>query len=753
MGAVADAVSDVVDTVSDAVSDVGDFVQDTGQAVIDEVVTPVVTAVQKTYDAFEEDPLGTSLKIAAAASGNPMYVMAANTAVAVAHGADLNDALESGAKAGATSWAANAIAEYVSTPEVGSVRGPDNIDVGGGFNPATGAASPTVPIPPKITTEGKIAGNTAANIIRGQDPLTALMNGGISASVPSITSQIPGYDDLSKAQQSIVNNTVSTALRGGDPSQALVDSALMAGINEAKAQYKASQPSGALPTTTVEVPGGTQVASTDGALPRVEMSGSPIYAESSSANSVKAPFGYDLMPASMADQKPEGAYYDQFQNAWFMPNQDAQNLQAQLQTPVAEVVTPTETETTTADTGALPTIDLTPKAVATNAGALPATPTAETGNLVNETGQITDFARNKETNELYKPLGTNEYGGNYVPVLGSQGYVPDVVPTVTTPTVATTESASSGALPVTTTEVPVTTAEVPMTEMPEMVITAPRDPYTGDIQLDLSGQPTTTAATPVATPTATASTASVGTSAPVSGLSTITTGGSNLGQTTSATPSLGALPTAPNPTMLAAAPLEKQNMILGELTNLYPQLSNIDPRLLQILSGKAKPASYYNYGAGSGGSTPLMNASTGAASSSGMPFKTTGTASNTAGLTSSTGSGALSRAGLSMLDSNQTISGFTKGGLAEHNPEFITGATGHHVKGEGDGQSDSIPAMLADGEYVFDADTVAALGNGSNDAGARILDKMRQNLRKHKRSAPAGKIPPKAKSPLEYMKG
>ena len=727
MGAVSDSLADFDDSVREEVSNVGETIQDTGQAVVDEVVTPVVVAVQKTYDAFEEDPVGTSLKIAAAASGNPMYVMAANTAVAVANGADLNDALESGAKAGATSWAVNNIAEYVSAPEVGGVTGPDNIDVGGGFNPATGAASPTIPIPPKITTEGKIAGNTAGNIIRGQDPLTALVNGGISAGTPAITLQIPGYDSLTKAQQAIVNNTVSAALRGGDPSQALVDSALMAGIKEAKAQYKESQSSGALPSSPqvasddgalpttevaepVQVPGGTQVASTDGALPTVEVSGAPIFAESSSANTVKAPFGYDLMPASMADQKPEGSYYDQFQNAWFTPNQDAQNLQAQLQDQPSPAVT-TISETTTlepvvADTGALPV---------TSTSIVAANEPAPTGNL------------------------------------------PTMPDTGTAPTVMASEPAPSGALPVTTTEapvteVPVTTAEVPMVEMPEMVMTAPRDPYTGDIQLDLSGQPTTTAATPTVKPTATP-TASVGTSAPVSGLTQTITGGSNLGQTTSATPSLGALPTAPNPTMLAAAPLEKQNMILGELTNLYPQLANVDPRLLQILSGKSKPASYYNYGAGSGGSTPLMNAGTGAAPASGMPFKTTGTASNTAGLTSATGAGALSRAGLSMLDSNQTISGFAKGGLAEHNPEFITGATGHHVKGAGDGQSDSIPAMLADGEYVFDADTVAALGNGSNDAGARILDKMRQNLRKHKRSAPAGKIPPKAKSPLEYMKG
>jgi hypothetical protein len=105
------------------------------------------------------------------------------------------------------------------------------------------------------------------------------------------------------------------------------------------------------------------------------------------------------------------------------------------------------------------------------------------------------------------------------------------------------------------------------------------------------------------------------------------------------------------------------------------------------------------------------------------------------------------------LSNRATPQGYKRGGLAYHQPEFITGATGHYVKGKGDGQSDDIPAMLADGEYVFDADTVAALGNGSSDAGAQRLDEMRQAIRKHKRSAPVDKIPPKAKSPLEYLKG
>ena len=77
---------------------------------------------------------------------------------------------------------------------------------------------------------------------------------------------------------------------------------------------------------------------------------------------------------------------------------------------------------------------------------------------------------------------------------------------------------------------------------------------------------------------------------------------------------------------------------------------------------------------------------------------------------------------------------------------------GFAVNGPGTGQSDDIPTMLADGEYVIDADTVAQLGDGSSKAGANILDKFREEIRKHKRSAPVDKIPPAAKSPLEYLK-
>lgn len=77
----------------------------------------------------------------------------------------------------------------------------------------------------------------------------------------------------------------------------------------------------------------------------------------------------------------------------------------------------------------------------------------------------------------------------------------------------------------------------------------------------------------------------------------------------------------------------------------------------------------------------------------------------------------------------------------------------HYVQGAGGGQDDLVDAKLADGEYVFDAEIVSALGDGSNKEGARKLDAMREAIRRHKRSGPLNTIPPKAKSPLAYLKG
>ncbi len=74
-----------------------------------------------------------------------------------------------------------------------------------------------------------------------------------------------------------------------------------------------------------------------------------------------------------------------------------------------------------------------------------------------------------------------------------------------------------------------------------------------------------------------------------------------------------------------------------------------------------------------------------------------------------------------------------------------------HVRGPGDGTSDDIDAKLSDGEFVISADVVSHLGNGSNDAGAKKLQEMMDNVRAQKSAG--DKFPPKAKNPLSYMKG
>ena len=76
-----------------------------------------------------------------------------------------------------------------------------------------------------------------------------------------------------------------------------------------------------------------------------------------------------------------------------------------------------------------------------------------------------------------------------------------------------------------------------------------------------------------------------------------------------------------------------------------------------------------------------------------------------------------------------------------------------YVSGPGDGRDDVINARLSDGEYVIDAESVSLLGDGSNKAGAEMLDDMRKKLRMHKGKVLAkGRFSPDAKSPLEYMR-
>lgn len=89
-----------------------------------------------------------------------------------------------------------------------------------------------------------------------------------------------------------------------------------------------------------------------------------------------------------------------------------------------------------------------------------------------------------------------------------------------------------------------------------------------------------------------------------------------------------------------------------------------------------------------------------------------------------------------------------------HGGDMSEGRSSFAVRGPGDGRSDDIPAVLSDGEYVMDAETVALLGNGSSKAGADALDRFRINLRKHKGKKLAnGEFSVDAKRPEQYLAG
>lgn len=80
-----------------------------------------------------------------------------------------------------------------------------------------------------------------------------------------------------------------------------------------------------------------------------------------------------------------------------------------------------------------------------------------------------------------------------------------------------------------------------------------------------------------------------------------------------------------------------------------------------------------------------------------------------------------------LIEAIAPLAGALMGGRDEN--WLKTYNSGGHVAGKTDGMADKIDAKLSDGEYVIDAHTVAALGNGNNASGAKKLDAMREAIR------------------------
>jgi hypothetical protein len=82
-------------------------------------------------------------------------------------------------------------------------------------------------------------------------------------------------------------------------------------------------------------------------------------------------------------------------------------------------------------------------------------------------------------------------------------------------------------------------------------------------------------------------------------------------------------------------------------------------------------------------------------------------------------------------EERQPITTMAAGGIAELKK-------GRYLDGDTDGMADKVranidgmqEARLSDGEYVIPADVVSHLGNGSSEAGAKVLDNMLSRVRK-----------------------
>jgi len=652
MGAVADAVSDLGSSVSDAVSSVGDAVQDVGQVVIDEVVQPVVKTVENTVQAALDDPIATAARVTAiamapATGGASLQFLPLISAVdTIAKGGSIEDGLKSAAITYAAQGVASEVSGYINSGvDSAAAANTYGTDVGSQQSNMLAAQESGMGTAGDVTGNiaGKIAGGTAAGIVRGQDPLVALTNSGISAGTAAVTDQIPGFDQLSPGQKMAVNATVSATLMGGDPSQALVNAAINAGLNEVGQQIKESNSSGlkagatgqsesvfdptfagtmptTQPTTTADlanqvIPKGVQVAGPldSESLNRVDVSGAPIYAESPAAKEYKPPFGYRLLSSTEAGNKPAGSFYDPTSNAWLVPDLEAvAGLQKDLMNPVEDQA-------------------IQPKSIEA--------PKANSTELANQV----------------LPEKPNE-----VPI-ADMGEVVITAPKEEAPKeeVAVTDQAYWDAIGID----PTTLSAMPAQQT---------DPLEGMFSTEptsLANLSSSLINTPVTTPTSSVKTPS-------------TSGTSNL---------------LSNAALFGGAALGLD--ALAEANKSTPAAQGYSP---QILNWNPRPWE-----------SPIDGRAQGQA----------------------------------MLDPRFVAA--AKGGLMSlaHGGVTSLGSYsdgGRLLKGPGDGMSDNIPASisnkqparLADGEFVVPADVVSHLGNGSTEAGANVLYKMMEQVRKARTGNP-----------------
>jgi hypothetical protein len=102
-----------------------------------------------------------------------------------------------------------------------------------------------------VITKAATGGLTAAAL--GKDPIAAMTFGGVSAALPLVTAQIPGFGDLPDMAKSALTKTLTAQLTGRDPSQALFQSVIDTGVKTAN-QYLKPELGFAIPEGLINAP-------------------------------------------------------------------------------------------------------------------------------------------------------------------------------------------------------------------------------------------------------------------------------------------------------------------------------------------------------------------------------------------------------------------------------------------------------------------------------------------------------------------
>jgi hypothetical protein len=668
-------------------------------------------------------------------------------------------------------------------------------DVTSGVKDLTGSTTLATAAVPAATS---FATTLASGKSLGQAFQNAAITGGLAGAFDAIknSDSLPEIKGMTDLQKKAFERSLTASLQGKDPLSAGASTFLNDAIRDAVREAKAESGLSTTKTASTDT-GGINVASTDtgtvsdaGTGLNVTVSGRPIFAEDERAGNLKTPFGYDVMPASMFDAKPAGAYYDNILNAWLMPNDDVQKLNdvitsqstdRGLSSVTGEKTNADGSSTYTYDDGSTLTLDrdgnVTGSTSATDLREGTGADVTVTGSRDTDTDAI-DTNRSLDTVTVTdkKDEGTDGIDNVDNTVVCGEGYHEE-----------------NGIC------VPDDDTKTDPTNCPEGYI------------YDFNAQACVPVDTTIVKPPIVVKPPVVTTTTPKT-----TTTTSPLSAASSWTPEK----LSSSPQFLAGAPVYQKARELEKLQQLFASLT---PELQAALASRGiepprreapkesetvedvkLPKYEFMASGGLAGIANELNPKIQNVRPTFLEAAPIPTSKEPSRL------GALKHIGEGVLKGSRIVGGLAHGGELEkyekaapkgHKPEFITGLTGYYADGRGTGQSDDIPAMLHDGDYVIDADAVAALGDGSSKAGAKalsdfqskvphemstggeaipakiadgeyvfpaafvsalgggdnkrgakMLDAMREELREHKRSAPTSKIPPKAKSPLDYLK-